>query len=114
MPVSWTEKRRSPRISIKVPLRYQIRGRPEFSSAISGDMSIGGLGFLNDEFIAPNNWLNIEINLLPEVISTTARVIRSDSLPRSDKYRLGLEFSGMDYRQKRFLTDYINQRRSSS
>jgi c-di-GMP-binding flagellar brake protein YcgR len=111
MPVNWTEKRRSPRINVKIPLRYQIRGRPEFNSAISGDISAGGMGFLNDGFIAPNSYLNVEINFLPEVIGATAKVIRSDAMPRSDKYRLGIEFLSMDYQEKQFLTDYINQHR---
>lgn len=111
MPLNWTEKRHFRRINVKVPLRYQIRGRPDFNNAVSNDISAGGMGFLNDGFIAPDNYLNIEINLLPEVVNATAKVIRSDALPRCDKYRLGIEFLGMDYRQKQFLTDYINKRK---
>jgi len=113
MPVNWTEKRRSPRIYTKVPLRYQIRGKPESSSVVSGDISVGGLGFLNDSFIAPNNYLNVEINLLPQVVNATVKVVRSDALPRSDRFRLGTEFIEMDYRQKQILSDYITQHESS-
>ncbi len=109
MSVNWTEKRRSPRISIKAPVRYQIRGKPEANNAISGDISIGGLGFINDRFIAPDNCLNLEINLSPQMINTTGRVVRADSLPRSDRYRLGIEFLELDYQQKQFLSGYISK-----
>ena len=109
MSINWIEKRRSPRINLKVPLRYQVRGKPEFNSAISGDISICGLGFINDRFISPQNYLNIEINLLPEVINTAGRIVRADSLPRSDRYRLGVEFVELDFRKKQFLSDYINK-----
>lgn len=110
MSVSWIEKRRSPRINAKVPLRYQIRGKPEYSSAISGNLSISGLGFINDQFIAPNNCLNIEINLPAQVINAVGRVTRADSLRGSDRYCLGVEFLEMDRRQKSALSDYLGKR----
>ena len=111
MSANWTEKRRFPRISIKLPLRYQIRGTPEFNRASSADLSIGGLGFITAGFIAPNSYLNIEINLSPRIINATARVVRADSLRRSDSYQLGVEFCKLGYQEKQLLSDYINQQR---
>lgn len=109
MLANWTEKRRTPRVNIKVPLRYQIRGKPEFNNAISADISSGGISFVNNKFVAPNNYLNIEISFFAQVINTAAKVIRADSLPHSDNYRLGVEFLELDYRQKQRLSGYITE-----
>ena len=113
MLVNWIEKRKSPRINLKVPLHYQVRGMPEINSVVSGDISVSGVGFVNDKFIVPNNYLKLQINLLPEVVSLSGRVVRADSLRSSDRFRIGVEFVEMEYSQKQALSDFISKRTGS-
>lgn len=101
------EKRRFPRVKFRTSLRYQIRGKPEYSNAVSEDICDGGISFAIDRFIAPENNIALQINVLSRVLTPIARVRRSFPLPRSDKYHLGLEFVEFDPGEKKFLRDYI-------
>ena len=46
------------------PLNYKIRGTPRYNSALSKDISIGGVSFVTNSFFALNTNLALEINLL--------------------------------------------------
>jgi len=102
------EKRRFPRITLKSPLRCQIRGEREANNVVSSDIGLGGLSFINDRFITPNTFINLELKILNRVISPIGRIVRSNPLPYSDKYRMGVEFLEIDFQHKKLLSDYIN------
>ena len=102
------EKRHFPRLNLKIPLRYQPRGTPKFNNSISNDISIGGLSFVDDGFIAPNTLLGLEINLLSKILNPVGRIIWSSPLPHSNKYHSGIEFVELDPAQQGYLKDYIN------
>lgn len=102
------EKRRFPRIEVHTPLRYQIRGAPEFTNAISNDISIGGLGFINDEFIASKANLTLEFNILSRVLNPIGSVVWSSPLPHSNRYRIGIEFLELNEKEKKYLQDFID------
>jgi hypothetical protein len=105
------EKRCFPRIKIQTPLRYQIRGTPEFNNAIGDNISLNGIGFITDKFIVPSTNIMLEINLLSWALTPVGRVVWSSPLPHSDRYRLGVEFIELDPNQKNYLTDYIDMQR---
>lgn len=102
------EKRRNPRVKVRTSLRYQIRGRPDFSNAVSEDICVGGIGFISDRFIAPSINIGLQINVLSRTINPIGRVTRSLPLPRCDRYHLGIEFVEFDPGEKRYLRDYID------
>lgn len=102
------EKRRYPRIKLKRPLRYQIRGTPEFNNAIVDNISVGGLGFVDNKFIAPRTSLMLEINVLSRILRPVGKIAWSSPLPHSNRYYSGIEFLELDPVEKRFLADYIN------
>ena len=104
-------KRRFPRIRIQTPLRYQIRGSPEFYNTLVDNISVGGLSFINTEFIRPSANLNIEINILSRILNSTGRVSWASPLPHSDRYKLGIEFVDLDPIQRHYLSDYIDIQR---
>jgi hypothetical protein len=108
MSAAFEEKRRFPRVKFRTGLRYQIRGLPEVKDTLSDDISIGGLGFSNSEFIAPRTALNLEINILAHILKTQGLVTWSSPLPRSDKYHIGVEFAGLNLDDKNYLGDYID------
>lgn len=102
------ENRRFPRVEIHVPLHYQVRGAPEFNNAITNNISMGGLGFVNEEFIAPKNDLILEINILSHLLNSIGKVVWSSPLLHSNRYRVGVEFLELDEKEKNYLQDYID------
>jgi hypothetical protein len=113
MPGELKEKRASPRIKCSRAIRYQIRGTPEFNNVTSDNLSVMGVGFLNNKFIAPQTLLMLEINILSRILNPVGRVAWSAPLLHSDRYGLGVEFLELDPQQKRYLSDYINLQRGS-
>lgn len=108
MPILKDEKRRFPRVAIKVPLRWQIRGRSEPNDTINQDIGLGGISFVNEQFLATNIFINIQMNLAAQIIKAAGRIANVSFLPYSDKYRIGIEFLEFELKEKRILSDYIN------
>lgn len=109
MPFKKEEKRRFPRIALKTPLNWKIRGMPQSNSAINNDISLGGIGFIDDKFVAANTCVNIQLNVAARVVNVMGKIANISFLPYSDKYRLGVEFMEFDSNEKKFLSDYINE-----
>lgn len=107
------EKRQFPRLNVKEEMRLQVRGLPSFNNAVTEDISAGGLGFINNEYIAPNTTLSLEVNVLSRILHSFGRVAWASPLPHNDRYRVGVEFAEMDPRERNFLRDYINLRAGS-
>ena len=101
------DKRISPRIKVSAALRYQIRGTSDFNNVLSDNVSVTGLGFINDGFIAPSSNLTMEINILSRILNPIGRIAWSSPLPHSNKYRLGVEFLEINPVERRYLNDYI-------
>jgi len=107
MVIKLEEKRRFPRIDFRTPIRYQIRGTSEFDNAISDNISIGGISFINSKFIAPVTPVMLEINVLSRILRPIGKIAWSSPLPHSNRNRLGIEFLELDSQEKNYLSDYI-------
>lgn len=110
MNINKEEKRRFPRVAFKNSLRYQIRGTKEFSNVVTNDIGGGGVSFIDNRFVAPNTYVNIEINLLSRYINSIGKIVSVNSLPHSDQYRLGVEFLEIERNQKKCLNDFLEMR----
>lgn len=108
MAIKPEEKRRFPRIGLHTPIRFQIRGLSQSDNAISDDISIGGLSFIGNTFIAPSTPVLLEINLLSRILHPVGKIAWSCSLPHSDRNRLGIEFVELSPGEKSYLSDYID------
>ena len=104
------EKRRSPRIKLGIPLRYQVRGVPESRDVLSEDLSTGGLSFTVPNFIAPATYVMLELNILSKVLTSAGRVAWSVQIAHSDRYRLGIEFVELNPKERYYIGDYIDTR----
>lgn len=111
MPDGSEDKRRFPRVELKTPLRYQVRGGLEFNSCISDDISVGGIKCTNNGFIPPLTKVMLEISLLSRVLSPVGMVTWASPLAHSSRYRLGIEFIELGESEKNYLSDYINMQR---
>jgi len=96
------------RISLRAPLRYQVRGKPEAYNAVCDNISKGGLCFNCDKFITPLSTLMLEINLLSRVLKPIGKVAWAQDISRSYTKRIGVEFVEFDPSEKNFLGDFID------
>lgn len=107
------EKRRYPRINIRSPLRYRILGCPGAHNTVADNLGVGGLSFVNSQFIKPATNLDLEINILSRVVNSTARVAWASQLPHSYRYKMGVEFLDLEIIKKRYIADYIDIERGT-
>jgi c-di-GMP-binding flagellar brake protein YcgR len=102
------EKRLFPRIEVKLPFRYRIIGQKQVFATRIKDISASGAGFVAENFIAPSTDIRIEISIPVKIISPLARVVWSYAIAHSDRYRVGVEFDRISYKERCDLADYIN------
>jgi len=102
------EKRNFPRIKIRTPISCQIKNTHEFNNTVCGDISLGGVGFINNKFIAPQTPVELEINILSRILRPRGRTIWATHLSHSDRYRSGIEFLALDLQEKNYLKDFID------
>ncbi|MDD5120128.1 MAG: PilZ domain-containing protein [Candidatus Omnitrophica bacterium] len=102
------ENRCFPRIDFHSKIHYQIRGKPDFDSALSNDISCGGLRFSNDRFIPTLTALMLEIKVLNRVLRPIGKIVWFSSLGHSNRNQMGVEFVEFDPSEKKYLKDFIN------
>jgi len=102
------EKRHFPRIKFKSPVSLQVRGESGLENTTCDNISEGGIGFINNKFIAPETLVNLEINVLSRILRPIGKVVSSLSLPHSARNRLGIEFLEFDHNEKEYLRNFIN------
>lgn len=108
MPTREKENRSSPRIGFHAKIHYQLRGKPDFDTATTSDISYGGLKFTNDRFIPPATPLMLEINVLNRVLRPIGKVAWSNPLPHSNRNQTGIEFVEFNVLERNYLKDFIN------
>ncbi len=102
------DKRIFPRTRLKQELRYQIRGTSDFDNAIVDDISMVGIGFTSDKFLAPETMVSMEIRILSKVLRPIGKIAWSLPLSHSSRYRVGIAFMEFDPMEKKYLADYVD------
>ena len=102
------ENRSNPRIDFHSKIQYKIRGKPVFDSAITRDISCGGLMFTNDRFVPTSTPVMLEINVLNRVLRPIGRVAWSTPLPHSNRNQTGVEFVEFNLLERNYLKDFVN------
>lgn len=105
---SLKENRLYRRIPLHNPLAYRIRGNPISYCTLTDDISRGGVAFYNQNFIAPNTTLNLEIEILKHKVFPIAKVRWSAPLAHSNRYRVGAQFIEINDTDIKFLEEFIN------
>ena len=102
--------RRFNRVDLHAPMRFQVRGVPDFDNAVSDNISEGGVAFNSLKFIPPQTPLMLEVNLLSRIIHPIGRVRWCQPLPHSDRSRLGVEFTEFNSLERGFLREYVSMK----
>jgi len=102
------ENRNFPRLSFHSKIRYQLRGKPDFDSGISRDISYGGLKLTNEQFIPTSSLVMLEINVLNRILRPVGKVAWSFPVAHSNRNQTGIEFVEFDSTERNYLKDFIN------
>ena len=104
------ENRCAPRLNFRSEIRYQLRGKRDFDSGISNDISYGGLKFTNERFIPTSTLVMLEINVLNRILRPVGRVAWSMPLAHSNRNQTGIEFVEFNGLERNCLKDFIDMR----
>lgn len=107
------EKRKALRLNMSVPVEYKkLRESSEAKKgSVTKDLSVGGVRFITDEFLAFTARMILDIALpLPErPISALAKVAWIRKLAAGNKYEIGNQFLEMSKDDKNRLSNYLNK-----
>lgn len=105
------ERRRYPRLKVSMPVGYKkLRQTPEFKKgSLAKDVSLGGIRFITDEFLAltARLVLNIDLPLPSRPISAVTRVAWIKKLPLADRYEIGNQFLEISKEDREILSEYL-------
>ena len=94
--LDFSEKRKHPRIDIRIPLRYkELRATsPVSKGALTKNLSAGGVRFHSDKFISLSCRMILEINLpfISKPLRAISKVAWIKKLPAGDDYEIGNQF----------------------
>lgn len=102
------DNRRFPRVELRTPVTYQVRGESRIDNTICDNISLGGLGFVSERFIPPATPLMLEINIFSRTLRAIGKVTRTQPLPHSYRNHIGLEFIELGLTDKGYLADYVS------
>lgn len=98
------------RLDFHARVHYWARGKRNFDSALTNDISCGGLKLTSDRQLSFSDALMLEINILDRVLRPVGKVAWSRILPHSNRSQTGIEFIEFNMFEKKFLKDFINLR----
>ncbi|MCM8800821.1 MAG: PilZ domain-containing protein [Candidatus Omnitrophica bacterium] len=101
------ERRRFLRVNFKQPLRYQVLGLGVLKNTITEDISLGGIGFINEEFIPTGTVIKLGFNVFLSYIEVLGKIVWVQLVPYSDRYRFGVEFRNLDLKANKSISDFL-------
>jgi hypothetical protein len=105
-----TDRRLFPRVRIKGPISYLVRGSHDGGHVQTDDISLGGVGFSSNVFFPPATAMNLEISVASRTLRPIGKVTRSMSSTHSDAFKTGISFVEIEPDEKKYLSDFITMR----
>lgn len=108
-----TEKRKYPRITTHIPVKYRRLTDPEGeakSSVITADISEAGIRFKVAEFIsmACRLILELDVPMFSRPIKAISRVAWIAKASQDGNYEIGNQFLEMSKEDKELISEYVN------
>ena len=104
------EKRKGPRFSSRIPMRYKKleRSSQEFKGSLMRNISAGGARMTIYEFLPLNFRLVAEIPLISGLkpLQGVCRVAWVEKAAFSEQYDVGLEFLNLNQEDKKQITEF--------
>lgn len=103
------EKRVSPRVDVSFPIECSKLSQRGYFYTVSKDLSLGGVKIYSDEFLPKDNYVKVNINLVPEVVGVKAKVVWCAKERVSERYSAGLQFLELSETKKSALAQFLNK-----
>jgi hypothetical protein len=104
---SQQQKRRFPRVGLRVPVKYQVRGVSAVDSTICDNISESGLRIISQRYIPPATPVMLEIDLKSRVLHPVGRIAWAAPLSHSDRNQIGIEFLELGLEEKKYLNNFV-------
>jgi hypothetical protein len=106
----FTEKRKFPRLDIRIPLQYrEVRGDHISMGTLTRNLSEGGFCFVIDRFLPLHSHLVIE-TILPGVekpIKAVSKIAWIRKMPYGDEYEVGGQFLDITKPDRKVLSESL-------
>ncbi|MFC1645607.1 PilZ domain-containing protein [Candidatus Omnitrophota bacterium] len=107
----WQEKRKNKRITLSLPIDYEILNteEKEINSTICKNISEGGLKLVFKKFYLPKAQFLVKINLagINRVVETIAESAWSFNMHFSNMYYTGVRFLDLSISNRRNIREYL-------
>lgn len=103
------ENRRFPRIQVSFPIECRSLLSRSYFYTVSKDLSLAGVKIITNEFLAKNNLLKININLINKMVNLKAKVAWCNKERASERYSTGLEFVEISSIDKEEISVFIDK-----
>ena len=101
-------KRQQERVEISFPLECQALPSLSYFYTVSKDLSLGGVRIISKDFLAKDDPLKLQINLVNKTLNLRAEVVWCNKERTSDRYATGLRFTNLNPTIKNELTSLLN------
>jgi len=105
------EKRTDKRLSVYLPINYDILGSPkkEFGNTTSKDLSSNGIRILTNKFFPTGTKFFIKLHLtdINRIMEIEAEGKWSSNIQFSNNFHSGLRFTNLNTEQEKILEEYV-------
>tara|TARA_B100000315_G_C14557241_1_gene578760 strand:+ start:1670 stop:1999 length:330 start_codon:yes stop_codon:yes gene_type:complete len=103
------ERRQNERVGVSFPVECRTLPSKNYFYTVSKDLSANGARIVSNEFLAKNNELKLNINLIDKVLNIKARVSWCNKERSAERFSTGLEFLELTEPNKKTLSAFLNK-----
>lgn len=102
-------KRKFPRVGVSFPVECKQIPAKNYFYTVSKDLSLGGIKIISNTFLAKNDTMKVNINLIDSMLDLRAKVAWCRKERLSERYTTGLEFVETNESSKKRLFQFLNR-----
>lgn len=108
-----SERRKFPRADFREPVKFDLPDCSLSGGCLARDISQGGLRLNFEYFVKPHAVMMVELRLSPneEAVLVEGRVVWANQVPLSERYQLGVEFTGNNEDIQQNIRRYVASHR---
>ncbi|MBN3040859.1 MAG: PilZ domain-containing protein [Candidatus Omnitrophica bacterium] len=103
------EKRAHTRTNISFPVECSFLPQRNYFYTVTRDLGRGGLQIITNKFIAKDNIIKVNINLIDKIITTKAKVAWCNKTRASERYCAGLRFVEMSKPSQKQIGNFLDK-----
>jgi hypothetical protein len=101
------ERRKNPRLEVSFPVECDAILKKKYFYTVCKDLSVDGIKILSNEFIAKNQDIKLNINLVDKVLGVKGKVMWCSREPVIERYAAGIRFEEISDDNKKYLSSLV-------